>query len=204
MQHLALKATTTATDTEQGTFTALVSAWEADREKDIIEPTAFDKTIRAWQGSGKRLPLLFEHSTEVVGSVDPHSMTPTAAGLEVAGEVDRSTEKGQAAWRSIKADSAGFSIGFMSESRPRKGGGRTLTEVDLLEVSITSTPTHPATRATSWKSAANSEYEDPATVERKRISDLSVEELQVHGDALLKSVGIDPRPAPEIKTFAVE
>jgi phage head maturation protease len=54
----------------------------------------------------------------------------------------------------IKSDVAAFSIGFMSESEPRPGGGRRLTEVDLLEVSITSTPMHPSTRALSWKSAS--------------------------------------------------
>ena len=57
-------------------------------------------------------------------------------------------------WRSIKAGTAGFSIGFMAKSRPRKGGGRILTEIDLLEISATSTPMHPATRALNWKSAS--------------------------------------------------
>jgi HK97 family phage prohead protease len=101
----------------------------------------------------KALPLLFEHSTTVVGSVKPESMRPTAAGLVVAGEVDRSTDEGRQVWRSIKSGVCGFSIGFMSESRARPGGGRVLTEVDLIEVSATSTPMHPATRAISWKSA---------------------------------------------------
>ena len=55
MQHVTLKAATTATDQELGTFTALVSAWDADREGDVIERTAFDQTIRAWQDSGKNV-----------------------------------------------------------------------------------------------------------------------------------------------------
>jgi len=50
----------------------------------------------------------------------------------------------------IKSGVAGFSIGYMAESRPRKGGGRVLTEIDLLEVSITSKPMHPSTRALGW------------------------------------------------------
>ena len=36
MEHLTVKATTTTTDQELGTFTALVSAWTADREEDTI------------------------------------------------------------------------------------------------------------------------------------------------------------------------
>lgn len=154
-EHKTLTARVTETDTDQdlGVFEAIASAWEADREGDTIARHAFDKTIAAWIGSQKKIPLLFEHSTTVVGSIDPESMHPTDAGLIVAGEVDRSTDEGKQAWRSIKAGSAGFSIGFMSESRSRPGGGRELVEIDLLEVSVTSTPAHPATRATSWKSA---------------------------------------------------
>jgi HK97 family phage prohead protease len=92
-----------------------------------------------------------EHSKTVVGSIDPNSMHPTDAGLVVAGEVDRATDEGQQVWRSIKSGTAGFSIGYMSEGRPRKGGGQFITEIDLLEISATSTPMHPATRALSWK-----------------------------------------------------
>ena len=152
MQHVQLKATTTATDQDLGTFEAIVSAWDADREGDVIDRRAFDKTIAAWRASGKSLPLLFEHSAIVVGAVDPDSIHPTDAGLVVAGEVDRDTDEGRQVWRTIKSGTAGFSIGFMSESRPREGG-RELVEIDLLEVSVTSTPMHPSTRALSWKSA---------------------------------------------------
>jgi HK97 family phage prohead protease len=161
--HKTLGATTVDTDQEMGTFQAIVSAWGPDREKDVIMPTAFDATIAAWRSSGKNLPLLFEHSTEAVGHVDPSTMQATEDGLLVGGEVDRSTEKGQQVWRQIKAGSIGFSIGFMAKSTPRKGGGRRLTEIDLLEVSATSTPMHPAARAVSWKSAHDDEEERAPT-----------------------------------------
>jgi HK97 family phage prohead protease len=166
MEHKTATATATITDQNLGQFVALVSAWQADREKDVISRTAFDTTIEAWQRSGKKLPLLFEHSQIVVGAVDPHSRHATAAGLVVAGEVDRSTDEGRQVWRSIKSGVLGFSIGFMSESRPRPGGGRELTEIDLLEVSATSTPMHPATRALSWK-AATADAETPSDADQK-------------------------------------
>ena len=154
MQHLTAKAIATETNTEQGTFVALASGWEADRERDVIEKTAFDATIRAWASSGKRLPLLAEHSTTVVGAIDPHSMHASEERLVVAGEIDREIPEGVQAWKMVKGGTAGFSIGFMSESRPREGGGRVLTNIDLLEVSITAVPVHQATRALSWKSMA--------------------------------------------------
>jgi HK97 family phage prohead protease len=160
VQHLTLKATATENDQELGTFTAIVSAWDADREQHVIERTAFDKTIAAWKASGKKLPLLFEHSTMVVGAIDPASMHPTDAGLVVSGEVDRTDAEGRLVWRSVKAGTAGFSIGFMSKSKPREGGGRTLTEIDLLEISATSTPMHPSARVFDWKSAGNDSSTD--------------------------------------------
>jgi HK97 family phage prohead protease len=165
MQRKQFSATVTDTGQDQdlGTFEAIVSAWEADRKGDVIDRRAFDATIAAWIGSGKAIPLLFEHSATVVGSVDPASMSPTDAGLVVAGEVDRSTDEGQQVWRTIKSGTAGFSIGFMSKARPLPAGGRELVEIDLLEISATSKPMHPATRALSWKSAADTD----ALVERE-------------------------------------
>jgi HK97 family phage prohead protease len=156
MQHLVLKAQTVSTDQELGEFEAIVSAWQADREGDVIDRHAFDETIQAWQRSGKMLPLLAEHSTTVIGHIDPMTMHPTDQGLVVYGEVDRDTEEGTNAWRSIKNGTAGFSIGFAADSEPRAGGGRTLTSIDLLEVSFTPRPMHPATRALAWKSASYS------------------------------------------------
>ena len=42
----------------------------------------------------------------------------------------------------------------LGQTAPRKlNGGRRLVEIDLLEVSITSKPMHPSTRAVSWKGA---------------------------------------------------
>jgi HK97 family phage prohead protease len=158
MPTLDLKATTTATDTEQGTFVALVSGWAADREADVIAPTAFDKTIEAWRESGKRLPLLLNHSTTAVGAIDPASMRTTDEGLVVAGQVDRDSEQGRMVWRTIKSGSAGFSIGYKGEYIERADGSCVLTSIDLLEISATSAPMHAATRALSWKAATEDNF----------------------------------------------
>ena len=78
-------------------------------------------------------------------------MRPSEAGLVVSGEVDRPTDEGQMVWRTIKSGTAGFPIGYSGTYLPRENGGRVLVKVDLLEISATSTPMHPATRALSWK-----------------------------------------------------
>ena len=132
----------------------------ADAGVSHDRPSAFDKSIEAFQQSGKRLPLLFEHTTQAVGYVDPYAMHSTDAGLVVFGEVDRSTDEGKQVWAQIKAGTAGFSIGFMAKSRATKDGGRILTEIDVLEISATSTPAHPATRVLGWKSTGTPAIRD--------------------------------------------
>ena len=98
----------------------------------------------------------------------------------------------------IKGGSAGFSIGFMSESKPREGGGRTITEIDLLEVSITATPTHQSTRALSWKSVADGEHEiiaaafAQASSAKPELSALTIDELKAYGDELTKDIETRP------------
>lgn len=153
MLHKTLELLETETDTDQGTFVALVSAWTLDREGDTIDRHAFDTTIAAWQQSGKRMPLLFDHSAQEIGSVDPKGMRATDEGLVVPGEVDRSTETGRQAWRAIKRGTASFSIGYLTTEERRTTKGRDLLGVDLFEVSYTPTPMHPDTRALSWKNA---------------------------------------------------
>ena len=93
MKRKTLAAETTVVDQELGQIEAQVSGWDSDRERDTIAPTAFDKTIAAWRASGKMLPLLFEHSSEEIGHIDPFTMRATEAGLVAGGEVDRSTEQ---------------------------------------------------------------------------------------------------------------
>ena len=159
MDHLTLKAQTTV-DTELGTFQAVISSWSADREGDTIARSAFDQSLEDWRRSGKSLPLLFEHSVIAVGSLDPASMYTDERGLIAAGEIDRDTREGKQAWAQVKRGSAGFSIGFLTVKSQETKGGQELQVIDLLEVSITSTPAHPAARVVSWKSAAAT-TEDP-------------------------------------------
>jgi HK97 family phage prohead protease len=171
-ERLDVKATVSPT-TEAGTFVALVSGWEADRVGDTIAADAFDASIAAWRRSGKQLPLLFEHGTEVVGSIDPGTMATTDEGLVCRGEVDRESEQGRAVWRAIKRGTAGFSIGFRGDSVPRPDGGRELTAIDLLEISVTSKPLHAATRALEWKGLERAAIE--ASVTRAAMIDVLAE-----------------------------
>ena len=77
----------------------------------------------------------------------------------------------------IKSNVAGFSIGFTSKSRGHAGGGRELTEIDLLEISVPSKPMHASTRALGWKAATTDESRVPSHAElRERVTLLDAEE----------------------------
>ncbi|MFG1330268.1 HK97 family phage prohead protease [Xanthobacter autotrophicus] len=120
-----------------------------DRVGDVIEKGAF-AGIRA------PLPMLFCHNVN-----DPVGVWTAATegsdGLRLKGnllvdEVARAREV-----RALVRSGAvgGLSIGFVTrKATPRKGGGRTITALELVECSLVSIPMHPGARVTSAKSAA--------------------------------------------------
>src|SRR5512133_888094 len=82
----------------------------------------------------------------------------------------------------------------MSESRLRKGGGRELVEIDLLEISATSKPMHAATRALSWKNVDV----DPQLVRQERdrmLALLTAEDDLAALEAQAKQLGVGEMPA---------
>jgi hypothetical protein len=85
MQHMTLKAVTTATD--QGAFEAVISTEAVDRENDVVVATAMVDALRAWTLNGKLIPLAYNHSTaaeDIIGHVKPS--TVKAVGSEVVAE----------------------------------------------------------------------------------------------------------------------
>lgn len=144
MNHLEFKAALTVSDA--GEITGL--AWPfgtADRVGDMIEKGAF--VI-----AGK-VPMLFGHDQgQAVGVWD--AITETAEGLQVKGrllvdDVARAREV-----RALVREGAatGLSIGFVTKSaKGRAGGGRTISALDLHEISIVPIPCHPGARISSIK-----------------------------------------------------
>jgi len=148
MDRLSLK-TAVAVD-ETGVVTGI--AWPfgtPDRIGDVVEKGAF-------AGALPPVPMLFGHDqNDPVGVWD--DITEGADGLRVKGrllveEVARAREV-----RALVRSGAvgGLSIGFVTrKSTPRRGGGRTISALDLHEISLVSIPMHPGARVTSAKSAA--------------------------------------------------
>jgi HK97 family phage prohead protease len=163
----------------------------------VIQRGAFASTIAAWQASGKRIPLAWNHETgkaeQLIGSVDPATMRETRDGLVAEATLDlEGSATARQAWRSIKSDSIGVSFGYMATESDTGDGTRLLTSIDLYEVSLTATPMHPAARVVSWKSA-----DDELPTERdqrRRLARLMLSDQAIDRDlAAIKAAWDDNR-----------
>jgi HK97 family phage prohead protease len=111
---------------------------------------------------GKVVPLHWDHQQSspdaIVGYVNPFAMRESKQGLVVAGKVDLDTERGQQVWRLMRANSVGFSFGFlMGDAHTRSDGVREIRSVDVFEVSVTARPANDGTRVLGLKSISPSE-----------------------------------------------
>jgi HK97 family phage prohead protease len=144
LEHKAVEATTRV-DSDLGEFAAIAATYDVDRVKDRIRFGAFEKTIAAWQASGKRVPLHWEHRGEarnVIGSADPARMREVAGlGLYVEEKLDLDDSAvAREAWRSMKDNRVGLLFGYMTVKSQCRDGINHLLELDLYEISITPGP----------------------------------------------------------------
>ena len=147
---IALELKASVSVDEAGAITGM--AWPfgtPDRMGDVIEPGAF-------KGAKGPLPMLaFHRPDDPVGVWS--EVTETAKGLTVKGrllvdDLPRAREV-----RALVQSGAvtGLSIGFMTrKAEARRGGGRTIRSVELVEISIVSVAAHPGARVSSAKTAA--------------------------------------------------
>lgn len=155
MPKLEVKAALTATDT--GEITGV--AWpfgSGDRVGDIIEKGAFAKAARS-------LPMLWAHNQgQAIGVWS--EIKETGLGLEVKGRLLVDDVPKAREVRALIREGAigGISIGFIpKKALSRKGGGRTITDLDLAEISIVSVPSHPGAIITSLKDAEHNDMTTP-------------------------------------------
>jgi HK97 family phage prohead protease len=133
---------------DAGAVSGIAWKWATpDRIGDMIEPGAF-------KGVKLPLPMLFGHDgNDPVGAWD--TATEKSDGLHISGkllvdDVARAREV-----RALVKSGAvrGLSLGFLTQkSTNRKGGGRTISKLELLEASLVTIPMHADARITSAKS----------------------------------------------------
>lgn len=115
---------------------------ETDTSGDRVRPGAFARSLK----SGLPVPMLWRHRHgAVVGEWT--AMRETGKGLSVRGLIRGEGPYVRLARKSISTGLNGLSIGFHPRRwRYRPDGGRDLIEVDLVEVSLVSTPMAPSAR----------------------------------------------------------
>ncbi|WP_185802967.1 HK97 family phage prohead protease [Pontivivens nitratireducens] len=126
-------------------------AWKfsmPDRIGDVIGKSAFD-------GVAVPLPMLFGHDgNDPIGvweKAAPEGDELRLTGRLLVNDVPRARE----VHALVKAGAVrGISIGFsIKGAEPRKGGGRTIKKLELLEASLVVIPMHPGAQVSSAKSA---------------------------------------------------
>ncbi|SIP97022.1 phage prohead protease, HK97 family/phage major capsid protein, HK97 family,TIGR01554 [Rhizobium sp. RU20A] len=166
---LEIKAALSVDDA--GTITGI--AWpfgSPDRVGDVIEKGAI--------ASPEVLPMLFAHDqAQVIGVWDQIEETPdglTVKGRLLVDDVERAREV-----RAMIRNKAvsGLSIGFRTKSAKPRQRGRTITALDLHEISVVAVPSHPGAQITSVKAA-------DGTADQKEMT-LENEELELKNDPVI-------------------
>ncbi|UOK70439.1 phage major capsid protein [Ancylobacter polymorphus] len=191
-------------------------AWDfssPDRVGDVITPEAFAKAVPP-------LPMLFAHDqSQVVGSWT--GIRAGADGLTVTGKLLVNDVARAAEVRAMLQTKAvsGLSVGFLTKkSAPRRGGGRTITDLDLVEISIVAVPAHPGARISQIKELTMTDVVTEGAVDTKAIEAITAKltELETKADTTALAARLDkleakasrpagdtrPEPSVERKAFA--
>ena len=155
MNHETLDLEVRFSTEESGKVTGIASVWdEPDAYGDIVEKGAFSKSLAEHKKAGTRPLFFFNHrSDDIIGVWD--KITETDKGLEVEGSLVTKTAKGSEAYELLKAGAInGLSIGFRTRGA-KKGanGGRIVTDMELVEISLVPLPAAAKARVSSVKSA---------------------------------------------------
>lgn len=149
-----------------GTFSGYGAIFgNMDAYGDVIQRGAFAETLGEWKGRGKWPPMLLQHGGGLFGG-GADDMLPigqwthmeeNTKGLKIDGQLfAMNTERGQYVYEGLKSGALdGLSIGFVvreaiNGTKPNEPD-RTLTNIDLWEVSIVTFPANPKARVTAVK-----------------------------------------------------
>lgn len=125
-----------------------------DNYGDVIAPGAFAASLKTHKAAGTMPAMLWQHRGDQPCGVWTE-MSEDAKGLKVKGRLVLASERGREAHALLKAGAlTGMSIGFRSRewSYDNDTEIRTLTEIELWEVSLVTFPANPKARVTDVKS----------------------------------------------------
>jgi hypothetical protein len=159
------------TNTKTGTFSGYGAVFgNEDSYGDVIEKGAFASSLQEWKSAGKYPPMLLQHGGSLRDDLVPvgkwTSMMENARGLKVEGKLfGLDTDRGKYLYEGLKEGVLdGLSIGFRTRqyrmgTKPSEPE-RTLTDIDLVELSIVTFPANPKARISSVKSFTLDQWRD--------------------------------------------
>lgn len=127
-----------------------------DSYADVIQAGAFLKSLAEHKEAGTMPAMLWQHAAHAPIGVW-QEMKEDAKGLWIKGQLCLDVAQGKEAYALLKMGAiTGMSIGFASKNwnYDRETDVRTLTEIDLWEVSLVTFPANEKARVTQVKSAA--------------------------------------------------
>lgn len=157
----ALRVKTTANDDglAEGQFDALVSVFgNVDSYGDVVQPGAFEKSLKTWSESGYKIPVYWGHNLSDpdfnIGEIV--SAEETDRGLQVRAQLDMDSPKAAQVYRLLKGGRVKeFSFGYQVRdgSWGEKDGSEVyeLNELDLFEVSVVPVGANPETELQAVK-----------------------------------------------------
>ena len=125
-----------------------------DSYDDVIAAGAFQASLAAHKKAGTMPAMLWQHDSDKPIGIWTE-MAEDAKGLRIKGQLALETVLGKEAHALLKMGALnGLSIGFISKqwAYDRETDIRTLTEIDLWEVSLVTFPANGAARVTNVKS----------------------------------------------------
>lgn len=141
-------------DSDAGTFSGYASIFgEPDSYGDTIRPGAFRKSLTENRSIGGPSMFWDHNRSEPIGVWT--DLQEDARGLRATGRIITDTTRGADVWRLMKGKAVnGLSIGFRAKASQRAaGGGRILSEIDLVEISVVTLPGRSNARITDVRAA---------------------------------------------------
>lgn len=145
-----------AADDDARTFEGYGSVFGTlDSYADVVAKGAFTRSLRDWKRKGRMPAMLWQHQPDEPVGVWAE-MAEDDHGLLVKGKL-LTTGKGPHAYEALKEGAlSGLSIGFrtLKSKMDEESGIRTLTEVELWEVSLVTFPANDPARVSQVKAVA--------------------------------------------------
>jgi len=170
-----------------------------DSYDDLIEPGAFKASLAAHKAAGTMPAMLWQHDAENPIGIWTQ-MSEDERGLMVRGKLAMETQRGREAYSLLKMGAiTGLSIGFVSKewAYDRESEVRTLSGIELWEVSLVTFPANTSARITGVKAA------DVAQITTIRQAEKALRDAGFLDDAskafvaLVKRIALDERDARE-------